>query len=1218
MTDTQQSNQRRNSEKLRIRQQNLNKSLTATEHLLNDNIAERYNIIAIQEPYIDFARKARARRQWYPVYPKAHYIDNIGRTRSMILVNKRLASDAWASFDIGSPDATGIIISNENSNVLIFNLYCDQDSPDAIIKADKFLQEYKQKNNTNKNIKAIWLGDFNRHNPLWDDPKNNHLFARHNLDQAQILLDAIAKQQLYMALPKKIPTLRAMATGNYTRPDNVFVSLKLQGRIIECKTVPEDQPPKTDHLPIDTIIETRTNIITEKKKRDFKKVDWEKFRDSLNGKIREDIETTPIRNSADLNHRVETLNKTITNTIDEFVPVSTPSLHTKRWWSKELTALRQQMRSRARAAYRNKNHLDHPAHAQYKAAQNKYADAIDKAKKDKWHEFLSQIYEHTVWTAHKYASTTPTDGGKARIPDIAYKDSEGRTRYACTNEEKARTFCSTFFEMSSNTNPTQRREEEYLQPAFTFKAITDTQIMRAIRRISPYKAPGANGIPNVILKKCADILVLILGPIFRATFDLLTYPCEWKNSITLVIPKPARPCYTEPGAYRPIALLDTIAKILSACIAEDLTKLAELHDILPENHFGCRPGRASTDALHYTVPYIKNAWRRGEVVEALFLDIKAAFPSVLLEQLIHNMRKRGISKQYTDWIRNRVKGRSMQITFDDFTSCRVSLEQGIDQGCPLSGVLFQFYNAGILDITVKSQGEDSVAVVDNTTILVKGADLQETNEKLIEVMIRPNGIMDWAQEHNCTFAINKFGLIGFTRRREKDERGQAKMKPIQRPKLQLRDHTIEPKSSHKFLGIIMDQELRFKEQNMYALQKGTKWLEQYKRLASGTKGISAKYMKRYCYTVALPKMLYAADIFLVPETENSRGTKNFITMLGRVHRQALLHITGAMKTTATDILEAHADIPQFSILLKKKLGRDALRLACLPQTHPLAGEVQKAARRYVKRHRTPLHEVLHAFNIKPAAMEKITPIGKGPKWEPCHNMRIPKDKDEALREAELVVDDVQIYTDGSCIGGGVGAAAILYRNGIECDILRKHLGSEEHHTVYEAEIVGAIMGAHLASKTTAEDGVTIALENQAAITSSLIGKQTAGQHLVLALQDELKLITNRRRDTTCTLRWVPGHEGNVGNEKADKQAKIAAGGQSSAVKELPKMIRKQLPISKTAAKQTLMKSLENKQRETFISSRRAKKQRSIDLTSPSKAFTKYTKSLPRRAAALLI
>jgi hypothetical protein len=84
-------------------------------------------------------------------------------------------------------------------------------------------------------------------------------------------------------------------------------------------------------------------------------------------------------------------------------------------------------------------------------------------------------------------------------------------------------------------------------------------------------------------------------------FELKTYPAEWKDSITKVLRKPGKANYTVPGAYRPIALLDTIGKVLSACVAEDLVKMTETYHLLPDHHFGCRPGRTTTDAIHYVV-----------------------------------------------------------------------------------------------------------------------------------------------------------------------------------------------------------------------------------------------------------------------------------------------------------------------------------------------------------------------------------------------------------------------------------------------------------------------------------------------------------------------------------------------------------------------------------------------------------------------------------------
>jgi hypothetical protein len=36
---------------------------------------DRYDMIAIQEPYIDFLRNARATPNWYAIYPRTHYLE---------------------------------------------------------------------------------------------------------------------------------------------------------------------------------------------------------------------------------------------------------------------------------------------------------------------------------------------------------------------------------------------------------------------------------------------------------------------------------------------------------------------------------------------------------------------------------------------------------------------------------------------------------------------------------------------------------------------------------------------------------------------------------------------------------------------------------------------------------------------------------------------------------------------------------------------------------------------------------------------------------------------------------------------------------------------------------------------------------------------------------------------------------------------------------------
>ncbi|KAH7917087.1 hypothetical protein BV22DRAFT_987010, partial [Leucogyrophana mollusca] len=75
----------------------------------------------------------------------------------------------------------------------------------------------------------------------------------------------------------------------------------------------------------------------------------------------------------------------------------------------------------------------------------------------------------------------------------------------------------------------------YREAACEFQEITDQQIARAIRKLSPYKAPGPNGISNSVYTHCASQLIPFMGPIFRATFTLEVYPEEWKQSNTIVL-----------------------------------------------------------------------------------------------------------------------------------------------------------------------------------------------------------------------------------------------------------------------------------------------------------------------------------------------------------------------------------------------------------------------------------------------------------------------------------------------------------------------------------------------------------------------------------------------------------------------------------------------------------------------------------------------------------
>ena len=109
---------------LSIHQQNVNKSLIAQSDFLNQLNPDIYDFTAIQEPYLDSNHNSRATPNWYTVYPKEHYITP-SRTRTIILVNKRLATDTWAQVDMGSPDVTALVVNTGRGKVWLVNMYND-------------------------------------------------------------------------------------------------------------------------------------------------------------------------------------------------------------------------------------------------------------------------------------------------------------------------------------------------------------------------------------------------------------------------------------------------------------------------------------------------------------------------------------------------------------------------------------------------------------------------------------------------------------------------------------------------------------------------------------------------------------------------------------------------------------------------------------------------------------------------------------------------------------------------------------------------------------------------------------------------------------------------------------------------------------------------------------------------------------------------------------
>lgn len=523
---------------------------------------------------------------------------------------------------------------------------------------------------------------------------------------------------------------------------------------------------------------------------------------------------------------------------------------------------------------------------------------------------------------------------------------------------------------------------------------------------------------------------------------------------------------------------------------------------------------------------------------------------------------------------------------------------------------------------MKGRDEFAASFVDDTVYAVMADNMEEGIAKLREMLEREGGGIEWLTTHFSPYEYTKFGLVGFSRKKEDNPDNPGKKKEIERPSLTIGDTVIQPSKSYKYLGVILDQELRFQQHALYAVGKGTTWANQFKRVARMSRGVEGKLCRQLYLGVGIPSMLYAAEVWCEPSVAEkggrmTLGARGMVNKLEKVQRMALLQVTGALRTTPTDLLEIHAEIPPINMKIREMCQRAALRLATLPKTHPLYFPVRQAYTFFVRRHKSPMHFVMRCLERHPREIEEVHPIRRHPTQGTTIKTRIDHSKEEAKEKLREIEADVKVYTDGSGEDGKIGAAAVLYRGFRAPKVMRLHLGPDTEHTVYEGECVGQIMAVELIRRETEQVKTALILsDNQASIRALNTTTAGPGHDIVDRVVREIEQLDEVHKGIAVGVMWTPGHEGIEGNERADAEAKRASQGQSS--QRLPPYLRKPLRISKSAWKQELQRRLKEDIKAQFEKSPRYVRMMRIDPHALSSKFRKKAMDAPRRQSSLLI
>ena len=149
------------------------------------------------------------------------------------------------------------------------------------------------------------------------------------------------------------------------------------------------------------------------------------------------------------------------------------------------------------------------------------------------------------------------------------------------------------------------------------------------------KGPGPDRIPNEALKELKEKIAPGMAKAISWIFRNGEMPTRLKESTTVVLRKDKKKDYSLPSSYRPIALENTIAKVIEKIIANRIMSKAESRGLIPWNQMGARKSRSTLSALELLSGSIQTAWKaKKAVVSVLGLDLARAFNNISHKRLL--------------------------------------------------------------------------------------------------------------------------------------------------------------------------------------------------------------------------------------------------------------------------------------------------------------------------------------------------------------------------------------------------------------------------------------------------------------------------------------------------------------------------------------------------------------------------------------------------------
>ena len=300
-----------------------------------------------------------------------------------------------------------------------------------------------------------------------------------------------------------------------------------------------------------------------------------------------------------------------------------------------------------------------------------------------------------------------------------------------------------------------------------------------------------NSISIQIFKENSSILSTVIVDLINVCFQAGIFPKILKKAIVLPLFKNGDPEIM--SNYRPISILPTLSKIIEKCLKSRLLHYFGSHNLFNQVQFGYQNNISTQDAiLHVTEKIYDNLHEKLSTL-AVFIDFSKCFDTLNRNILLRKLEAYGIRGIPLQLFESYLSDRYQAVKVNDTVSSFKLVNTGVPQGSVLGPILYLIY---VNELPYVSNLFSVCLFADDTTLIFESSNKSELLQKCNTGI---SVFYNWCCANRLSVNFSKTHTMLFSNI----------LQPLDVSAIYMNGRIIDYASSVKFLGLIIDEKLKF-------------------------------------------------------------------------------------------------------------------------------------------------------------------------------------------------------------------------------------------------------------------------------------------------------------------------------------------------------------------------------------------------------------------------